>query len=164
VIGDPVVARRGVRAAQALSVLARRCLLSPAPELKAFDPSIREELVRACRRKGRRPSQNPQREEYLRKGDALERRRRRDVELPRAPSSIRKIAPAVRIASLQLMVDAAQAEPMFRELIETHPERRSWAGGLVRMEQLDWRAARSLVRAVALSPDSAIATRRSVRA
>jgi len=140
--------------------------LSPGNDLKTFDPSIQEEMMRRKAAAEAVPAETETRsaKEYLRKGDALHSEGADAAAMwnylqahqldPNDP------APAVRIASLQLMVDAKRAESIFRELIETHPDNGAAQTGmaLVRMEQLDWQAARvALVRAVALSPDSAIA-------
>lgn len=140
--------------------------LSAGNEPKAFDPSIQQEMLRRKAAAEATPAEAEPRsvKEYLRKGDALHGDGADAAAMwnylqaheldPSDP------APAVRIASLHLMVDAARAESMFRELIETHPDSGAAQTGmaLVRMEQLDWQAAReALVRAVALDPRSAVA-------
>ena len=135
-------------------------------DLKAFDPSIQQEQMRRKAAAEAAPAEPDTHSvaEYLRKGDAHHAQGADGAAMwnylqaheldPNDP------APVARVGSLHLMVDAARAESIFRDLIEKHPDSGAAVTGLalVHMDQHDWQAAREgLVRAVALSPDSAVA-------
>ena len=159
--------REAFAALLALGLLAPGCAWRSGdqPELKAFDPSIQEEQMRRKAAAEAAPEEPDSHsvKEYLRKGDAHHAQGADGAAMwnylqaheldPNDP------APVARVGSLHLMVDAARAESIFRELSEKHPDSGAAVTGLalVHMEQRDWQAAREeLVRAVALRPDSAV--------